>query len=161
MNAVSLLEAIARVFTDVRLEAVLIGNAAAAIEGAPVTTDDFDFMWRPTRMNLAKIRAAATVLGAHVSQPAYPLSRFYRILDVRNGLQIDMMGVVEGVKSFESLRSRAQAISFGDATLLVASLKDVIASKRQAGREKDLAVLPILEATLRQKVEEHGEARKR
>jgi hypothetical protein len=40
----------------VRLEAILIGNAAAAIQGAPVTTVDFDFMFRATPANLAKLK---------------------------------------------------------------------------------------------------------
>jgi hypothetical protein len=31
-----------------RLEAVMIGNAAAALHGAPVTTIDVDFMFRDT-----------------------------------------------------------------------------------------------------------------
>ena len=44
MDASSLLETIARAFGNEHLEVVLIGSAAAALEGAPVTTDDFDFM---------------------------------------------------------------------------------------------------------------------
>jgi hypothetical protein len=151
MDAVSLLETLARIFHEERLEVILIGNAAAALDGAPVTTDDFDFMFRPTRGNIAKMKAAAEQLGAFVSQPEYPMSRFYRMMNREAGLQVDMMGVVDGVKSFESLRSRATEVFFGRASLLVADLKDVIKSKKQAGREKDMAVLPILEKTLRLK----------
>ncbi len=151
MDAESLLETIARAFAQERLEVVLIGNAAAALGGAPVTTDDFDFMFRPTLKNIVKMKAVAELLGATISQPEYPLSRFYRIWNSDEGLQVDMMGVVDGVKSFESLRSRAEEVSFNGAFLLVASLTDVIRSKRQTGREKDLAVLPLLEKTLRLK----------
>ena len=148
MDAASLLEIIAKAFKAARLEAVLIGNAAAALEGAPVTTDDFDFMFRPTRTNIQKMKLVAETLGATLSQPEYPISKFYRMMNESEGLQVDMMGVVDGVKSFESLRSRADEVSFGTASLLVADLKDVIRSKRIAGREKDRAVLPVLERTL-------------
>ena len=37
---------IAKTFHDCHLEVVLVGNAAAALQGAPVTTLDFDFMKR-------------------------------------------------------------------------------------------------------------------
>ena len=148
MDAASLLESIARAFGEARFEAVLIGNAAAALEGAPVTTDDFDFMFSPTRANMAKLKLVARSLGATLAQPEYPISKFYRMTNSGAGLQVDMMGVVDGVKSFESLRSRSGEVSFGSSSLKIANLKDVIRSKRQAGREKDLAVLPILERTL-------------
>jgi hypothetical protein len=156
MDAVGLLESIAKIFADERLEVVLIGGAAAAIEGAPVTTDDFDFMFRPTRGNLAKMKVVAERLGANVSQPEYPVSKFYRIMNREAGLQVDLMGVVDGVKSFESLRSRASQVFFGGAPLLVASLRDIIKSKRQAGRDKDRMALPVLEETLRFKEELSG-----
>jgi hypothetical protein len=35
---------------------VLIGNAGAALHGAPVTTVDFDFLFRRTARNLQKLR---------------------------------------------------------------------------------------------------------
>jgi hypothetical protein len=44
---------------------VLIGNAAAALQGAPVTAD-FDFMFRRTAVNLQKLKALASRLGATV-----------------------------------------------------------------------------------------------
>jgi hypothetical protein len=148
VNARRLLEALAEAFGEARLEVVLIGSAAAALEGAPVTTEDFDFMWRPTRANHAKLRAAARMLRATLSQPEYPVSKFYRLCNVDEGLQVDMMAVVDGVRSFESLRSRAAKISFDSGELLVASLSDVIKSKRAADRPKDRAALPVLEETL-------------
>jgi hypothetical protein len=55
------------------------------------------------------------------------------------------------VKSFNSLRSRAGKIELGGRGLWVAHLADVIASKRAAGRDRDRAVLDILEKTLREK----------
>ena len=38
-----------------RFEAVMVGNAAAALHGAPVTTLDMDFMFRKTPVNLNSI----------------------------------------------------------------------------------------------------------
>jgi len=43
------------------------------------------------------------------------------------GLQLDFMSVLHGIRSFASLRSRAERVAFGRAQLWVASLDDVIA----------------------------------
>jgi hypothetical protein len=50
---------------------------------------------------------------------------------------------------FEAVCARSKAIEVGDRTARVASLADVIASKRAADRPKDRAQLPILVDTLR------------
>jgi hypothetical protein len=42
-------------------------------------------------------------------------------------------------------------VEFDGCTLLVADLRDIINSKREAGRPQDHAVLGILEATLNEK----------
>lgn len=131
-----------------KLEAVLIGNAAAAMHGAPVTTLDFDFMFRDTPANLRKLKAVAASLEAVILRPFYPVSKLYRMVDDDSGLQADFMPVIHGVRSFAGLRSRATDHTIGGVPLKVASLRDIIASKKAAGRDRDLAVLPVLERTL-------------
>ncbi|MFM7076033.1 MAG: hypothetical protein ACKO3G_08210 [Planctomycetaceae bacterium] len=147
MNATPFLGTVLDGIAAERLEAVLIGNAAAAIQGAPVTTLDFDFMFRDTPVNLAKLKRLSKRLDAVILRPYYPVSRLYRVTSDVTGLQVDFMPVIHGVRSFESLRSRALAIEVDGRTLLTASLDDIIKSKRAAGRERDLAVLPVLERT--------------
>jgi predicted nucleotidyltransferase len=151
MNAEPLLIQIARTLAKCRLDVVLIGNAAAALQGSPVTTMDFDFRFRKTPTNLTKIKRVADELGALVLRPYYPASQLYRMTRDRDGLQLDFMAKIDGIRSFESLRGRAAAVTFGGHELLVASLADIIKSKERAGREQDLAVLPILKRTLREK----------
>jgi hypothetical protein len=151
MDAKPFLITIAEALKDVGLEAVLVGNAAAALQGAPVTTLDFDFMFRKTRTNLGKLKKLARRLNAVILRPYYPASDLYRVLVEDTGLQLDFMSVLHGIRSFASLRSRAERVAFGGAQLWVASLDDVIASKKALGRPRDLAVLDILEKTARER----------
>ena len=110
-----------------------IGNAAAAIQGAPVTTVDFDFMFRATPVNLAKLKRFARRMDAMILRPYYPASALYRVINDDRGLQVDFMPVIHGVKSFNSLRSRAGKIELGGHALWVAHLADIIASKHEPG----------------------------
>ena len=84
MDARPILFTLARVLHKHGFEAVLIGNAAAALHGAPVTTVDFDFLFRKTPGNLRKLKAVARSLGAIVFRPYYPGSGLFR-LDARPG----------------------------------------------------------------------------
>jgi hypothetical protein len=147
MNAEPLLNSVAAALAAAKLEAVLIGNAAAAIHGAPVTTVDLDFMFRSTPANLAKLKHFAQDLEAVILRPYYPVSNLYRVMNDDRGLQVDFMAAIHGVKSFNALRSRAQLVQIGVRSLWVADLADIIASKRAAGRSRDKAVLEILEKT--------------
>jgi predicted nucleotidyltransferase len=147
MNAAPLLERIVSALHECRLETVLIGNAAAALQGAPVTTLDFDFMFRKTRSNVEKLKELSRVLDATIFRPYYPSSDLYRLVSEEGGIQLDFMSKIHGVKSFESLRSRASRIQFGSCSLMVAHLEDIIRSKRALGRARDRAVLEILEKT--------------
>ncbi len=126
---------------------VLIGNAAAALQGAPVTTVDFDFMFRKTPANMNKLKALATALDATILRPYYPVSDLFRVIRDEDGLQLDFMATIHGVRSYAGLRTRASSVELGGAPLLVASLPDIIKSKKAARRPRDLAVIDVLERT--------------
>jgi predicted nucleotidyltransferase len=145
MDATPALMQVGRALQEARLEAVLIGNAAAALRGAPVTTVDFDFLFRKTARNLAKLKAFARRLHATVLRPYYPVSDLFRVVRDDDGLQVDFMATIHGIRSFEGVRDRASEVDIQGVPILVASLEDVIRSKRAANRPRDRAVLAILE----------------
>ena len=156
MNAQPILLAVARALRTCDLEAILIGNAAAALQGAPVTTLDLDFFFRRTPVNLRKLKALAKKLNAVIYTPYYPVSGLYRLIRDDDSLQLDFMTTIHGIRSFNSLRSRASRIDLGGEQLLVSDLSDIIASKRAAGRARDRAVLDVLETTLLERQTEQG-----
>lgn len=151
MNANSLLKEIAAALDKSGLEAIMIGNAAAAIQGSPVTTVDIDFMFRKTEANIGKLKKFARLLDATILRPFYPASQLYRVVNDDRGLQVDFMPRIDGISSFASLRSRADTLKIGSYSMKISSLDDIITSKRAAGRDRDRAVLKVLEKTLREK----------
>jgi hypothetical protein len=142
MDASPFLAQIAELLERHSLEAILVGNAAAALAGAPVTTIDFDFLFRRTPVSLRKLKAIAAELEAVILTPYYPVSGLYRVSRDADGLQLDFMTVIDGIRSFEALRSRAHLVPFGNARLRVADLADFVESKKTAGRSRELAALP-------------------
>lgn len=151
MDARPTLFTLARLLDEEGLEAVMIGNAAAALHGAPVTTLDFDFLFPKTPANLRKLKALARRLDAMLLRPYYPVSDLFRIERDEDSLHIDFMSRIDGVRSLAALRSRALRLDFGGHVLLVADLADIIKSKKAAGRPRDRAVLEILEEALDEK----------
>jgi hypothetical protein len=151
MTAEPILALVASLLKKHRLDVVLIGNAAAALQGSPVTTLDIDFMFRSTAGNLRKLRGIARDLGATVLRPYYPVSQLFRVARDSDGLQVDFMARIDGIRSYQGLRARAVSMTLAGHELLIADLADIIRSKAAAGRPQDLAVLPILRKTQREK----------
>jgi hypothetical protein len=104
-----------------------------------------------------KLEAAlAKALGASVLRPYYPASDLYRVVRDEDGLQIDFMCTIHGVRSFAGLRDRASTIEVGGAPVRVAALSDVVRSKKAARRPRDLAVLDLLEKALEKAAKSKG-----
>jgi hypothetical protein len=101
-------------------------------------------MFRKTTGKLTKLRRLADDLDAVVMHPFYPASELYRVIRDRDGLQFDFIAKSDGIRSFETLQSRASMAHFGGNDLRVASLEDIIRSKKAANRPQDRAVLPVL-----------------
>ena len=145
----SLLLHLMRAVDHVRLDAIVIGNAAAALHGVPVTTQDIDLFIRDTSQNAEKIQQLLSELGDQVqaSRPFEPTSRMIRI----EGLPVDIDLVFElsSHEKFEAIRARSLVHTIEGVPIRLAAMEDIIASKRAAGRPKDLAVLPLLEQFVR------------
>ena len=148
MDAADIIARVAKAIERHGLDAVLIGNAGAAMHGAPVTTIDLDFLIRRTPANRKKLIAIAADLRATLYAPFYPASRVLRMMNDDETLQVDFMDEVSGIRSFEGVRKRAQRVHLAGATVCLAALADIIKMKKAADRPRDRAVLEILEKTL-------------
>jgi len=124
---------LAKALDDHGLEAILIGNMAAALQGAPVSAIDIDLFFRLTPRNMQKLKRIATALEAVILRPYYPVLAFFRLQRESDGLQIDFLWRIDGVLSYEGVRGRADLYEIGGRRLLAASADDIILSKRAAG----------------------------
>lgn len=141
---------------------VLIGAAAARIAGAPVVTEDVDVTPATNRENLERLAAALRELGARLRSSAEPEGVPFPVeaemltsaemwtLTTSAG-DLDVCFTPAGTRGYDDLRREASRERLGRGLIVtVASLRDVIRSKEAAGRDKDLAQLPLLRRTLEQ-----------
>ena len=140
----------------------MIGAAAARIAGAPVVTEDIDVTPATDKPNLECLAAALKELRAHLRSPSdkkavrFPLEAdMLRTADMwtltTSAGDLDICFTPPGTRGYRDLRREALRTRVGPGlSVSVASLRDVIRSKEAAGRDKDLAQLPLLRRTLEQ-----------
>jgi hypothetical protein len=136
---------------------VLIGGLAGALHGSPAATNDADICPARTPDNLSRLAAALVELEARIRTESEPdgLSfdrspEFLATVELLNTTtaagDLDISFAPTGTDGYDDLAERAVSFDIDETRVLVASLDDVIHSKRTAGRPKDLATLPVLEA---------------
>lgn len=132
----ALLAAIAR--AKIRFQ--VIGMTAAILQGAPGATIDTD-LWidLPERQYMRVINLAHQ-LGASLLSAT--------VVAMTDGVLVNFCFSIHGVASFETEYRRAKWIAWEGQRVKVLPLARIIRSKEAAGREKDLAVLPLLRSTL-------------
>lgn len=144
----SFLATLAAALRASKIEAIVVGNVAAALSDAPVLTQDVDLLVRGTKLNRRKLKSLATAMGGTGPLKISELSSSERIYGTQVPIDVLYDRMIGPGLSFASVRSRARVRPVGDQVITVASLADVIKSKTAAGRPKDKAVLPMLHATL-------------
>src|SRR2546421_11572721 len=123
------------------IECILIGAMAAIEQGAPLMTVDYDLWVRlPERRYVLLLSIVKRLGGTIRAQTVYELT---------DGTQVNAVFRPSGLRSFRAEWTECHVAKLENVPVRVLPLERVIASKRAAGREKDLAVLPILERTLR------------
>jgi len=114
---------------------------AAIRHGAPLMTVDYDFWVRlPERQYVRLLELVQKQGGTILARTMYEL---------RDGTQFNAIFQPDGLRSFEVEAKRSPVVKLEGQPVRVLPLRRVIASKRAAGRDKDLAALPVLERTLR------------
>ena len=126
------------------VEFLVVGLAAAALQGAPAVTQDVDLWFRDLtdpRLSRALRRAGASYLPPTATTPP---------LLVGAGTELfDIVVHMHGLGSFDQEAGQAVHLAVGHLDVPVLPLARIIESKKATRRPKDLSILPALEDTLR------------
>lgn len=148
-------EAILDVLDRHQVQYVLVGGYAATLHGARRPTTDVDITPEMSRANLDRLAAALKELRARVRVDDVPEGlpfgadatslaglRFANLTTPHGDL--DLTFSPSGTGGYAELIVSAQRTRVGSVDVDVASLGDIIRSKRAAGRPKDADALPEL-----------------
>ena len=142
---------------------VLVGGVAAQAHGSPSVTGDLDICYARDKDSLARLAAALQELaavrrGLPADAPRMPLldARTLRAgglftLATRYG-DFDILATPDPGFDFQQLHEHAVTAIVHGAAIRIASLDDLMAMKRAAGRPKDRIELEILGA-LREQID--------
>ena len=130
-------EELAAAFASERVDYLFIGKSGAILLGYPETTQDVDIFLPRSQENAERVLRALRTLGFELD-PALTVSILAgsEIVLLKSGpFALDLIHAPDGIESFEGAKSRS-VLEGG--RFPVASLDDIIASKRATGREKDI-----------------------
>ncbi|MDP9385153.1 MAG: nucleotidyltransferase [Actinomycetota bacterium] len=137
---------------------VVIGGFAALVQGASQLTRDLDICYSVDQPNLDRlgrtlIELEATLSGVTEDIPFVPdgrtLRRTQMLTLVTKAGRLDLLVDPAGSPGYAALSKRALRVEWAGTTIKIASLEDLIAMKRAAGRPKDLLAVDELEAIAR------------
>ncbi|MCB0317739.1 MAG: hypothetical protein KDD56_03215 [Bdellovibrionales bacterium] len=123
---------------------MIVGLAAATLQGAPVVTQDID-LWFKNLDDENILKALKKVNGVYIPPISYNPPMF-------SGANLEFFDIVlsmSGLKSFEEEELNTEQIKIGNVTAKVLKLERIIESKKAAGRNKDKLSLPVLEDALK------------
>ena len=145
-------------FVSRGVDFVVIGGIAMVLHGSARVTHDLDICYAMDHTNLdllgqALVELDAKLRGVDEEAPFVPDGETLRRTGILNletpQGRIDLLFQPAGAPSYEDLRRRAVRMDLGGFGVLVASLDDLAAMKRAAGRPIDLIDLEEIEVIRR------------
>jgi predicted nucleotidyltransferase len=137
---------------------VVIGGIAVIAQGYVRNTKDLDICYSPEASNLEALGRVLVDLGARLrgideDVPFIPDARTLRgtqilTLDTPDG-GLDLLVDPDGSPGYGALKAQATRADFDDFEILVASIEDLLAMKRAAGRPQDQSDIDALTAIQR------------
>ena len=147
---------ILRLLATNEVEFIVVGMTAGILHGAPVTTLDLDVVHRRSPENVARLLRVLVGIDAVYRhdprklrpQESHLIGPGHQLLTTAYG-DLDCLGTIGEGFGYEALIEQTITMSLsGGLTVRVLSLPALIEAKERAGRPKDVAVLPVLRATL-------------
>lgn len=153
----SFVEQVITGLADAGVEFVIVGGVSAVLHGVPVVTQDLDISYRRNPENVRrlakalvpfhpKLRGLPPGLPCDVDEHALKMGANFT-LDL-GGEPLDLLAEMSGIGGYDEIIANAEEMEVAGKRVKVLALADLIRTKRAAGRPKDVAVLPLLEATL-------------
>jgi hypothetical protein len=145
---------------DAGVEFIIVGGAAAVLQGAPVTTFDLDIVHRRTPENVARLLDVLLELDATMRydfarrglRPTAEMLAGRGQINLSTSLgPIDPLCELDAGQGYDELLAHSVTLTDSGRVLRVLGLPMLIAVKTKAGRLKDRMVLPILVATLQER----------
>ena len=143
-------------------EFVVIGGVAARLHGTGHATVDIDVCPAIGDSNLERLASALVELNARLRVEGEPngipfdphpdsLGRAATMTLITDHGPLDLCFAPAGIgDGYSELVAGASSVPLATVLVPVASLADVVRSKRSAGRAKDIVALPALERRLRE-----------
>jgi len=134
---------------------VVVGMAAAVLQGVPVATWDLDVVHRRTSENVERLLRVLRDLEAvarHDLRRLRPdatrlIGPGHILMETRFG-DFGCLGAIDGGRSYEDLLGPSVLVDFEGRPLRILSLREILAIKTRAGRPKDLAAIPYIQSTI-------------
>jgi predicted nucleotidyltransferase len=133
-------------FARCEVSFVLIGGYAVGHHAKPRATKDMDLLVAGDDRNLARVAQALEAFGApgNVVEAVRALGPSEVAYLGKPPVRIDILRRVDGIDTERAIE-RAVRVEVGELTIPVIAIEDLIANKRAAGREQDLADVALLE----------------
>lgn len=138
------LEDLVRVFSKNKVDYLVIGKSGAIIYGFPDTTQDIDIFPRKTPDNGRRIVSSLKELGFNIDDRLEKaIIEGKDFIQIRGGpFDIDLVFAPDGLESFDDAKKKSSLL---EGKYPVASMSDIIKSKKLASRQKDREVINRLE----------------
>lgn len=131
---------------------LIVGLSAAALQGAPVVTQDVDLWFKS--LDDPRLTAALQCVGGAYVPPTFHTPPML----AGEGLELfDIVLRMSGLQSFDEEWANAVELTVGDVVTRVLPLARILASKRAADRPKDRMVVPVLEEVVALQAARSGE----
>lgn len=134
---------VAAAFAEHDVDYLFIGKSGAILLGYPGTTQDVHVFPRESEENGLRIVDALRQIGFEVNEVLRREIISGKVfVQIKSGpFDIDLVFAPDGIENYEEAKQRADTSS----GFPVASINDIIASKRAANRARDAVELPLLE----------------